>query len=88
MLQPQPGRSRQETGQLIRAIPDDEDAPGLQRLEGRWKIQDRFHPGTNDEGAVRSTAYEWEGGMAFVHELAAPGEPRPHALAIEQFAWD
>ncbi|HKF77035.1 MAG TPA: acyl-CoA thioesterase [Candidatus Dormibacteraeota bacterium] len=41
-----------------------------------------------DEGTVRSTAYEWEGGMAFVHELAARDEPRPRALAIEQFAWD
>jgi hypothetical protein len=41
-----------------------------------------------DEGAVRSTAYEWEGGIAFVHELAVPGEPRPRAVAIEQFPWD
>jgi len=41
-----------------------------------------------DEGVVRSTAYEWGAGLAFVHELTAPGEQRPRALAIEQFAWD
>jgi hypothetical protein len=50
-----------------------------------------------DEGAVLSTAYEWEDGLAFVHELVGTGaggdEPRPRALAIEQFAarepaWD
>jgi hypothetical protein len=50
-----------------------------------------------DEGAVLSTAYEWEGRLAFVHELVGTGaggdEPRPRALAVEQFAarepaWD
>jgi hypothetical protein len=43
-----------------------------------------------DEGAVLSTAYEWEGRMAFVHELvgtvAGGDEPRARALAVEQFA--
>jgi hypothetical protein len=41
-----------------------------------------------DEGAVLTTAHEWEGGLAFVHELVAGDEPRPRALAVEQFAWD
>lgn len=36
-----------------------------------------------DEGAVRSTAHEWEGRLAFVHELA--GAEGPRALAIERF---
>jgi hypothetical protein len=40
-----------------------------------------------DEGLVVSTAYEWEGGLAFVHEFISH-DPRPRALAIEQFAWD
>jgi hypothetical protein len=41
-----------------------------------------------DEGAVLSTAYEWEGRLAFVHELAGTGAggDEPRALAIEQFA--
>jgi hypothetical protein len=39
-----------------------------------------------DEGAVRSTAYEWEGRLAFVHELVGAGDDEPRALAIEQFA--
>jgi hypothetical protein len=41
-----------------------------------------------DEGAVLSTAYEWEGRLAFVHELVstASGGDEPRALAIEQFA--
>src|SRR5215472_12518225 len=41
-----------------------------------------------DEGAVVSTAYEWRGGLAFVHEyVEAEDEPRirPRAVAIEQF---
>ena len=40
-----------------------------------------------DEGAVRSTAYEWAGGLAFVHELVGTGAGGdvPRALAIEQF---
>jgi hypothetical protein len=40
-----------------------------------------------DEGAVRSTAYEWEGRLAFVHELAGagPGGDEARALVIEQF---
>src|SRR5262249_26268984 len=39
-----------------------------------------------DEGAVRSTAYEWEGRLAFVHELVGLGEEsRPRAAAVEQF---
>ena len=45
-----------------------------------------------DEGAVLSTAYEWEGRLAFVHELVGTGaagdEPRPRALAVEQFTCD
>src|SRR5262249_54028791 len=46
-----------------------------------------------DGGAGRSTAYAWEGRLAFVHELAGSSaggddEPRPRAVAIEQFAWD
>jgi|SRR5215831_547175 len=41
-----------------------------------------------DEGAVASTVSEWEGGLAFVHEFFGAGEPRPRAVAIEQFAWD
>jgi hypothetical protein len=43
-----------------------------------------------DQGAVLSTAYEWEGGLAFVHELVGAGagaaDDEPRALAIEQFA--
>jgi len=43
-----------------------------------------------DEGAVRSTAYCWEGRLAFVHELVGAGaggnEAQARALAIEQFA--
>jgi len=41
-----------------------------------------------DEGAVLSSAYEWEGRLAFVHELVASGGggDEPRALAIEQFA--
>jgi len=41
-----------------------------------------------DEGAVLSTAYEWRGRLAFVHELVgtAGGADEPRALAIEQFA--
>jgi hypothetical protein len=41
-----------------------------------------------DEGAVISTAYEWEGRLAFVHELVGTesGGHEPRALAIEQFA--
>ncbi len=41
-----------------------------------------------DEGAVLSTAYEWEGRLAFVHELVGTGGggDEPRALAIEQFA--
>jgi hypothetical protein len=38
-----------------------------------------------DEGEVRSTAYEWDGRLAFVHELAGAGEDEPRALAIERF---
>ena len=49
-----------------------------------------------DEGAVLSTAYEWAGGLAFVHELvgAGPGGEEPRAIAVERFgpapepAWD
>ena len=44
----------------------------------------------SDEGAVLSTAYDWEGRLAFVHELVGTGaggqEPRARALAVEQFA--
>jgi hypothetical protein len=40
-----------------------------------------------DEGAVLSTAYEWQGRLAFVHELVGTqgGGDEPRALAIEQF---
>jgi hypothetical protein len=40
-----------------------------------------------DEGAVLSTAYEWGGRLAFVHELVGigAGGDEPRALAIEQF---
>jgi hypothetical protein len=52
-----------------------------------------------DEGAVISTAYEWLGRLAFVHELVGTGTgvDEPRAQAIEQFgpaelgtvpAWD
>src|SRR5437660_202363 len=37
-----------------------------------------------DEGAVRTTASEWEGRLVFVHELRAGDETR--AVAVEQFA--
>ena len=41
-----------------------------------------------DEGAVLSVAYDWEGRLAFVHELVGTGGggDEPRALAIEQFA--
>jgi hypothetical protein len=41
-----------------------------------------------DEGEVLSTAYQWEGRLAFVHELVgtAIGGSEPRALVIEQFA--
>jgi hypothetical protein len=41
-----------------------------------------------DEGAVVSTAYEWEGRLAFVHEFVGTegGRDEPRAVAIEQFA--
>jgi hypothetical protein len=41
-----------------------------------------------DEGAVLSTAYEWKGRLAFIHELVGTGAggDEPRALAIEQFA--
>jgi hypothetical protein len=41
-----------------------------------------------DEGAVLSTAYEWRGRLAFVHEYVDTREEdngRPRAVAIEQF---
>jgi hypothetical protein len=41
-----------------------------------------------DEGAVVSIAYEWDGGLAFVHEFVDAGadDPaRPRAVAIERF---
>jgi len=47
-----------------------------------------------DEGAVRSSAYEWEGRLVFINELVGSHEDRPRALVIEQFslpeerAWD
>jgi len=37
-----------------------------------------------DEGAVRTTASEWEGRLVFVHELRAGDETR--AVVVEQFA--
>jgi hypothetical protein len=41
-----------------------------------------------DEGAVVSTAYEWKGRLAFVHEFVGTegGGDEPQAVAIEQFA--
>jgi hypothetical protein len=41
-----------------------------------------------DDGAVVSTAYEWKGRLAFVHELVCTegGGDEPRAMAIEQFA--
>lgn len=39
-----------------------------------------------DEGAVRSSAYEWNGRMVFIHELAGSGENQPRALVTEQFS--
>ena len=41
-----------------------------------------------DEGAVVTTAYEWEDRLAFLHELVGTGAggDEPRALAIEQFA--
>jgi hypothetical protein len=47
-----------------------------------------------DEGAVRSSAYEWEGRLVFIHELVGSEEDQPRALVTEQFslpkerAWD
>jgi hypothetical protein len=47
-----------------------------------------------DEGAVRSSAYEWEGRLVFIHELVGSEESQPRALVTEQFslpeerAWD
>jgi hypothetical protein len=47
-----------------------------------------------DEGAVRSSAHEWNGRMVFIHELVGSGENQPRALVTEQFslpeesAWD
>ena len=41
-----------------------------------------------DEGTVVSTAYEWCGGLAFVHEFVdagAEGAARPRAVALERF---
>jgi hypothetical protein len=39
-----------------------------------------------DEGAVVTSAHEWEGRLVFVHELVGGGDDRPRALVIEQFA--
>jgi len=47
-----------------------------------------------DEGAVHSSAYEWEGRLVFIHELVGSHEDKPRALVTEQFslpeerAWD
>ena len=47
-----------------------------------------------DEGAVCSSAHEWNGRMVFIHELVGSGENQPRALVTEQFnlpedrAWD
>jgi hypothetical protein len=39
-----------------------------------------------DEGAVVSTAYDWDGRLAFIHELVGTeGGDEPRALTIEQF---
>jgi hypothetical protein len=38
-----------------------------------------------DEGAVLSSAHEWEGRLVFVHELVGVEGGEPRALAIEQF---
>jgi hypothetical protein len=39
-----------------------------------------------DEGAVGSSAYEWQGRLVFIHELLGPGEDQPRALVSEQFS--
>jgi hypothetical protein len=39
-----------------------------------------------DEGAVLSSAHRWDGKLVFIHELVGPGEDRPRALVMEQFA--
>ena len=47
-----------------------------------------------DNGAVCSSAYEWEGRLVFIHELVGSEEDQPRALVTEQFslpkerAWD
>ena len=47
-----------------------------------------------DEGAVRSSAYQWEGRLVFIHELVGSHDEKPRALVTEQFslpeerAWD
>ena len=47
-----------------------------------------------DEGAVWSSAYEWEGRLVFIHELVGSENDQPRALVTEQFslpkerAWD
>ena len=41
-----------------------------------------------DDGAVVSSAYEWEGRLVFIHELAGAGDGHVRAVAIEQFARD
>ena len=47
-----------------------------------------------DEGAVRSSAYEWEGRLVFIHEMVGSHDDKPRALVTEQFslpqerAWD
>ena len=43
---------------LAGAITHDENAPGLQRLEGRRQIQDRFHPGANNQDRQNSPAHQ------------------------------
>jgi hypothetical protein len=47
-----------------------------------------------DEGAVRSSASEWQGRLVFLHELVGPEGGQPRALVAEQFdlpeerSWD
>lgn len=38
-----------------------------------------------DEGAVRSSAYDWQGRVVFIHELIGTTDDEARAIAIEQF---
>lgn len=38
-----------------------------------------------DQGAIRSSAYDWQGRVVFIHELIGTTDDEPRAVAIEQF---